>query len=216
MQRKPYSLNFLINAKRSCYYRFRSETHASVVAESLAVPPVHVTPSTPQDTGTLHLASYFPPATGNFVHPKIPVSERCLDNATRVNYGGEPSSSSVSIPGPFQHDPYFNSQPTDNILSTGMTYNPCQSYVRYTNSDQSCDLTHPSSSTGSLSMPVEYSEEWDQPLEWLDSNSHSSIPQSILTNHDADNSYNDIMIMAYAEFIGTAPITLMTITDRLS
>jgi hypothetical protein len=196
------------------------------VAESLAVAPLHhdVTP-TPQDTGTLYLASCFPPA--NFVHSQIPVSERCLDNATRVNHGEGPSSGSVPIPFQPEYDPYyFNSQPMDsNILSTGMTNNPCQSYVRYANSDQSCDFipSPPSSSTGSLSMPVEYSEEWYQQLEWLGLNglnTHRSQaipqPESILSNHDADNSYNDIM-MAYAEYIGTAPITLiLIITDRLS
>ena len=172
------------------------------MAESLAVAPL----PTPQDAanGTLYLASYFPSPSppADFCHSQIPVSERCLDNATRVNREEEPSSVPI-IPFQPEYDPYFNSQSMDNILSTGMINNPWQSYVRYTNSDQN---RAPSSSTqaGSLSMPVEYSEEWYQQFEWLDPNPHPIPgPQSILSNHDADNSYN--IVMAYAEFIGTAP-----------
>lgn len=158
---------------------------------SESVAPLHDT--TPQDT--LYLTSYFPPA--NPVQSKIPVLERCLDDATRANRGAEP----FYVPNPFQYD-FNTNQSTDNILSLT---NPCQSYVQYANNDdQSCDFIPPSSSTGSLCM--EYCDERYQ--QWLDPNTHS-IPQlSSVSNHDASttfpgNLYNDIMM--YTEITGTVP-----------
>ena len=185
MQRKLCSPNLPIDTKRSCYYSIRVQP--PVVSESVA--PLHVTT---QDT--LYLASCFPPA--NFVHSQIPVSERCLDDAARVNPGAEP----FYMPIPFPYGLDNDSQSANNILST--TNNPCQSYGRYANNDQSCDFL-PSSSTG-----MEYCDErYQQWLESLDPNTYSIIPHSILSNHDASttfhgNSYNDIML--YAEIAGTA------------